>query len=81
MDNNSFFPRKNLLWIAIGFAAVILGFALMMGEPSTKEAYNADIFSFRRIVLAPTIAFIGFIGVIFGILKKPSEGNNSKQED
>ena len=38
---------RNLLWIGIGFLIVVLGFVLMMGAPSTEEAYNPDIFSTR----------------------------------
>ena len=52
--------RRNLLLIAVAFVVIILGFALMAGAGSTPEHYNPDIFSFRRIVLAPTIAFLGF---------------------
>ncbi len=74
---------KNLLWIGIGFLIVVIGFVLMMGAPSTEEAYNSDIFSTRRIVIAPTVAFIGFVVVMVGILlRKPSqaktEQDNSK---
>jgi hypothetical protein len=55
--------------IGIGVVIIILGFILMMGAPS-GETYNPDIFSFRRIVLAPGVALFGFLFVIFGILKK-----------
>lgn len=72
--------KKNLLWIGIGFLFIVLGFALMTGAPSTEEAYNADIFSTRRIVIAPTIAFIGFIVVMFGILIKPSANKDEQQK-
>jgi len=53
--------RRNLLLIAVAFVVIILGFALM------------DIFSFRRIVLAPTIAFLGFVFMVFAILYKDPE--------
>lgn len=71
MENKHFaLGGKNLIWIGIGFALVVLGFLLMMGEPSTQEAYNPDIFSTRRIVIAPTVAFVGFAVVVYGILRK-----------
>lgn len=76
MENKNFaLGGKHLLWIAIGFILVLVGFILMMGEPSTLEAYNADIFSTRRIVIAPTVAFIGFGVVVYGILRKPGKKN------
>lgn len=70
MDKNFALGKKNLILIGIGVAVVVVGFLLMMGAPSTKEAYNADIFSFRRIVLGPGVSLFGFLFVIYGILKK-----------
>ncbi len=62
-------PKLNIILIAISFAIIVLGFALMIGEPS-GETYNPDIFSFRRITVGPTIAFVGFISLVFSILFK-----------
>ena len=71
MDTSNFaLGKKNLIIIGIAFALIILGFLLMLGPGSTPTYFNPEIFSFRRIVLAPGIAFIGFVLVIFGILKK-----------
>ena len=39
-------PTLNLILIAVSFVIIILGFALMAGEPS-GEVYNHDIFSFQ----------------------------------
>lgn len=63
--------KQNYLLIAISFILIVAGFILMMGSGSTEEAYNPDIFSTRRIVIAPTITFIGFVCIIFAILRKP----------
>ena len=60
-------PKLNLILIAVSFAIIVLGFALMVGEPS-GEVYNPDIFSFRRITLGPMIALFGFVAMIFAIL-------------
>ena len=71
MDTSNFaLGKKNLIIIGIAFVLIILGFLLMLGPGSTQTYFNPEIFSFRRIVLAPGIAFIGFVLVIFGILKK-----------
>lgn len=63
--------KQNYLLIAISFLLIVIGFVLMMGSGSTDEMYNPDIFSTRRIVIAPTITFIGFVCIIFAILRKP----------
>ena len=60
-------PKLNLILIAASFVIIILGFFLMVGEPS-GEVYNADIFSFRRITLGPMISLFGFASMLFAIL-------------
>ncbi|MBP3726881.1 MAG: DUF3098 domain-containing protein [Bacteroidaceae bacterium] len=72
--------RQNFIIIAISVLIVILGFILMSGGSSTEEAFNADIFSFRRIKLAPVMCFVGFLLMVYGILKRPSKGEEPKEE-
>lgn len=79
MNKDFALSGKNLLWIGIGFLIVVVGFVLMMGAPSTEEAYNPDIFSTRRVVIAPTISFIGFVVVMVGILlRKPAQAKTEQ---
>lgn len=74
MDKSKFaFKKANYILLAIGVAAIILGFILMAGPGSTETHFEPDIFSFRRIKLAPAICFIGFISVIFAIMYKPKK--------
>ena len=63
-------PKRNLIFIAISVVIIVVGFALMVGEPSGATEYNPDIFSFRRITVGPMIAFFGFIMMIVAILWK-----------
>jgi len=72
MENNKQFTlgKINLILIAVGFAIIILGFALMTGSTTFKE-FNPDIYSFRRITVGPMISLFGFISIIFAILYKP----------
>ena len=65
--------KINYILIAIAVVAIIIGFVLMTGSPSTATEYNPDIFSFRRITLAPIVCLIGFLLVIVGIMYKPKE--------
>ena len=63
--------RKNYIILAIGFAVVLLGFVLMAGGGShSATEFNYDIFSFRRITLAPILVVGGFVIEIYGILKR-----------
>ena len=64
-------PKLNSILIAISVMIIIVGFALMTGEPSGATAYNPDIFSFRRITVGPMIYLFGFLVMIVAILYKP----------
>lgn len=67
------FNKINFLLIFIGLILIIAGFILMGGDPSTEEAYNPDIFSTRRIKVAPVVCFAGFVFMIFAIIYKPKK--------
>lgn len=66
--------RENYKLMAIGFAIIIIGFILMAGGKSDDpKVFSEDIFSFRRITLAPLIVLAGFIFEIYAIMKRPKE--------
>lgn len=67
------FDRVNFILLAIGFGIVVLGFILMSGASSSEEAFNPDIFSVRRIKVAPVVCFVGFISMIYAIIRKPKD--------
>lgn len=64
-------PKINAILIAVSLVIVVIGFALMVGDPSGATEYNLDIFSFRRITVGPMIALLGFVTMIYAILYKP----------
>lgn len=63
--------RINFLLMAAAGVIIVVGFLLMLGGSSTPEAFNPDIFSTRRIVVGPTLAFIGFLLMGGAILYRP----------
>lgn len=66
------FGRTNYIAMAICLALIVIGFILMAGSGSSVEnGFNPDIFSTRRIVVGPTITFLGFLCMVFAILIKP----------
>ncbi len=70
---NLAFDRTNFIILAIGFAVVVIGFILMSGPSSTEQTFNPDIFSVRRIKVAPVVCFIGFVSMIYAIIRKPKD--------
>ncbi len=65
------FDKINYKFLLIGIGVIALGFILMSGGGSDNpKVFNEDIFSFRRIRLAPTVVLIGFGITIYSIFKK-----------
>jgi len=68
------FGKENYKLLIIGFAIIILGFILMIGgKAESPDQFNPDVFSFRRITLAPLLVLGGFIFEIYAIMKKPKD--------
>jgi hypothetical protein len=63
--------KKNLWWIGAGVIVIIIGFALMMGPVSEEGCFEQDIYSFRRIVIAPIIVFFGYLSIIVSLFYHP----------
>lgn len=74
-SNSTFlFGKKNYIWMLIGLAVVLLGFALMAGGGSDDPTvFNNDIYNFQRIRLAPTVVLIGFMIEVYAILLNPNK--------
>lgn len=78
MENNKekrhfVFNRSNYIWLLIGLGLNILGFLLMIGggAESLDEFNESEIFSHRRITIAPILIIIGYIVILYSIMKKP----------
>lgn len=68
------FSKWNFLLIGLCCVLILIGFLLMLGGGSSIErGFNPDIFSTRRIVVGPLLAFLGFLLLAFAILVDPNE--------
>ena len=78
-EHEFLFEKVNYKILLIGIAVIAVGFVLMSGGGSDNPAvFNPEIFSFRRIRLAPTVVLIGFGITIYSILKNPKNTKNLK---
>lgn len=76
--NESFyFGKENYKWMLIGLAFILVGFILMMGADANTvdgkydpNVWNEDIFSIRRIRIAPMLVITGFVIEVYAILKR-----------
>ncbi len=82
MDKRDFaFDKVNYILLAIGMAVVIVGFLLMSGAGSSETAYNPDIFSARRIKVAPVICLLGFVSMIYAVVRRPKTDKAMEDEN
>ena len=66
------FGKRNYKFMLIGIFFIALGFILMSGGGSEDpNIFNVEIYSFRRIRLAPILVILGFIIEVYAILTKP----------
>ena len=63
--------KMKYILLAVGMAVVVLGFILMSGGSSSEAAYDPDIFSARRIKVAPVVCLLGFVSMIYAVIRKP----------
>lgn len=67
------FNKENYILMIVSALLIIIGFVLMSGGNTDPKVFNeAEIYSFRRITLAPITIIIGFLVMVVAILKKPS---------
>ena len=74
-EDNLPMPKGNYLFFILGIVLVLVGYLLMIGggsdDPNTFN--EQELFSFRRITLAPIVCLLGFGVIIYGIMKKPKQ--------
>ena len=73
MSNSNFaFSKENYIWLGVGVFLLIVGYLLMSGGGSENpNEFHADqIFSARRITLAPITVLAGYGTILYAILKK-----------
>lgn len=79
MSNNSSlsfaFGKKNFLFVVVGLAIVIIGFMLMSGggSPDPNVFNEEELFSDRRITVAPIVVLAGYVVIGYGIMLNPNK--------
>jgi len=75
------FDKENYMWMIGGIVLIFIGFMLMSGgkSPNPHEFHYDEIYSFRRITLAPLVILLGFGIEVYAIMKKPKETMTAKE--
>ncbi|MCW3121694.1 MAG: hypothetical protein JWQ38_1186 [Flavipsychrobacter sp.] len=71
------FDKENYMWMIGGILLILLGFFLMSGgkSPDPHQFNASELYSIRRITIAPIVVLLGFAVEIYAIMKKPKETN------
>ena len=71
-DSGEFaFGKINFRLLLVSIALLLIGFMLMAGGKSeSPEVFNPEVFSFRRITLAPLLVMLGYGVAVWAIIKK-----------
>jgi hypothetical protein len=66
--------KENYILLAIGFGIIVFGFFLMVGGKNTDpNVFSNEVYSWRRITLAPIVVLAGFVFEIYAIMKRPKD--------
>ena len=71
--NNNLFGRENYIWIIAGIVVMAIGLLLMVGGNSQDpNVFNEnEVYSTRRITVAPILILLGLGMEVFAIFRKP----------
>lgn len=75
------YSKKNYLLMGASLLLILIGFILIMsgGQSEDPTAFSPEIFSSRRIVVAPIVCLSGFILMIYAILVKPTQAKKEEE--
>lgn len=69
--SNFAFDRVNFILLAVGMAVVVVGMMLMAGPGSDETHFNPEIFSARRVKVAPLVSLAGYVFMVYAVIRRP----------
>ena len=74
------FDNRNYMWMGIGLLCILIGFFLLSGgkSPDPHQFNYKEIYSFRRVTLAPIVIMIGFGIEAYAIMLKRKSNSDSE---
>lgn len=67
------FDKVNFILLVVGSLVVIAGFVLMSGPGSDDTHFDPSVFSARRIKVAPLVCLLGYVSMIYGVIRRPRD--------
>jgi hypothetical protein len=74
-DSNPVFAKDNSKIMIAGLVITVIGFLLMMGGYTDDPNHfkPEEVYSFRRITVAPTVIVLGLLVEVYAIMRKPKK--------
>ncbi|WP_295121829.1 DUF3098 domain-containing protein [uncultured Chitinophaga sp.] len=71
-ESKGLFGKENYTYMLAGVVLIAIGFLLMMGGSSKDGSFDVnEVYSFRRITLAPIVILLGLGLEVYAIMRKP----------
>jgi Protein of unknown function (DUF3098) len=61
------FSKLNIKWLLVGLFLLVLGYVIL-GWGSVGKSYEATVFSWHKMTLAPIILLLGYVTIGFSIM-------------
>jgi hypothetical protein len=81
--NHFGFQKENYKILLVGLAINIVGFILMIGGATEDPTVfnEEELFSSTRITISPILILLGYIVILYAIMKKPKENEENNSPD
>jgi len=81
--NHFGFQKENYKILLVGLAINIVGFILMIGGATEDPTIfnEEELFSSTRITISPILILLGYIVILYAIMKKPKENDENNSPD
>lgn len=75
------FGKVNLYILLASLLTITIGYVLMSGGASADGvSFNPEVFSLRRISVAPILTTLGYLGILGAILYRPKRSKTPSEE-
>lgn len=80
---NFLFNKSNYVYLIIGVVLNVIGFLMMIGggAESPNDFNGEELFSKMRITISPIIILLGYVVIIYSIMKKPKPSENEESDE
>lgn len=80
---NFLFNKSNYVYLIIGVVLNVIGFLMMIGggAESPNDFNGEELFSTMRITISPIIILLGYVVIIYSIMKKPKPSENEESDE